>query len=119
MDARSFYTLLPAKNGSPARTFLVVPPAPLLNARFSPAEDSAARDEITAHVNMFDKSPGTYALGRETARLVGEWVDEARKGRMGWWKGEPAAAVGEKEKEKVEVDGSAAAAQVEDEDMRI
>ncbi|GAA5907317.1 hypothetical protein JCM8208_007153 [Rhodotorula glutinis] len=114
-----FYTLLPAKNGTPARTFLVVPPAPALNARFSPAEDSAARDEITAHVNMFDKSPGTYALGRETARLVGEWVDEARRGRMGWWKGEPAAAAATGEKEKDGVDGAAKAAQVEDEDMRI
>ncbi|GAA5929111.1 hypothetical protein JCM3775_006738 [Rhodotorula graminis] len=115
-----FYTLLPAKNGSPSRTFLVVPPAPALNARFSPAEDSSARDEITAHVNMFDKSPGTYALGRETARLVGEWVDEARAGRMGWWKGEPAAATAtatadEKEKDEAE---RGAVAQDEDEDMR-
>lgn len=93
---RSFYTLLPAKGTTPQRTFLVVPHAPALRERFSPAHDPLARDEIQAHVQMFDKSPGTYALGRETAGLIGEWVEESRRGGMGWWKGESEGGAGGK-----------------------
>ncbi|BGP45523.1 hypothetical protein JCM10450v2_001342 [Rhodotorula kratochvilovae] len=89
-----FYTLLPASGATPQRTFLVLPHAPLLRARFSPATDPLARDEIQAHVQMFDKSPGTYALGQETARLVGEWVEKARRGEMGWWTGQKDARKG-------------------------
>ncbi|GAA6047729.1 hypothetical protein JCM3770_001748 [Rhodotorula araucariae] len=88
-----FYTLIPASGATPQRTFLVLPHAAPLRARFSPATDPRARDEIQAHVQMFDKSPGTYALGQETAKLVGEWVEQARRGEMGWWTGE-AAGVG-------------------------
>ncbi|TNY20065.1 hypothetical protein DMC30DRAFT_273263 [Rhodotorula diobovata] len=91
-----FYTLLPAKGTTPQRTFLVVPHAPALRERFSPAHDPLARDEIQAHVQMFDKSPGTYALGRETAGLIGEWVEESRRGGMGWWKGESEGGAGGK-----------------------
>lgn len=46
---------------------------------------------------MFDKSDGVYELGRETARLVSEWVEKSRKGEMGYWEGDP---VEEKGKEK-------------------
>lgn len=39
---------------------------------------------------MFDKSDGVYEMGRETARLISEWIDAARKGDMGFWTGDPA-----------------------------
>ncbi|GAA5875329.1 hypothetical protein JCM1840_001931 [Sporobolomyces johnsonii] len=83
-----FYTLIPASGATPARTFLVLPHSPSLRSHFTPSTNTRAADEIRAHVEMFDRSDGYYQLGTETARLINEWVEEARRGRMGWWKGE-------------------------------
>lgn len=54
-------------------------------------------------MDMFDKSDGLYQLAQETAALVQDWVDQARKGRMGYWKGEDQrmGAAGSVEKERV------------------
>lgn len=93
----SFYTLLPPTSTAAARTFLILPTNPLHSPQFSPSTNTRANDEITAHVDMFDKSDGVYELGRETARLVSEWVEKSRKGEMGYWEGDP---VEEKGKEK-------------------
>ncbi|GAA5973312.1 hypothetical protein JCM11641_003067 [Rhodosporidiobolus odoratus] len=83
-----FYTLLPPRPPTiPKRTFLVVPAASHLSTHFTPTSNSNAPDEIRAHTEMFDRSPGMYALGQETARLIQGWVEESRKGRMGYWKG--------------------------------
>lgn len=93
----SFYTLIPAKGTVPDRTFLILPHSAALRAHFSPAADTLASDEIHAHMDMFDKSDGMYRLSQETAALVQDWVDKARRGEMGYWKGEPgpgAAATG-------------------------
>lgn len=84
----SFYTLIPAKGTLPDRTFLILPPSATLRAHFSPAPDTLASDEIHAHMDMFDKSDGLYQLAQETAALVQDWVDQARQGRMGYWRGE-------------------------------
>ncbi|GAA6006176.1 hypothetical protein JCM10207_000551 [Rhodosporidiobolus poonsookiae] len=95
-----FYTHLPARPPSvPERTFLVLPHAAPLRARFSPSTNTLAADEIRAHTTMFDASDGSYALGQESARLVRDWVEAARKGEMGFWKGDAAAA--EKGKERM------------------
>ncbi|GAA5829159.1 hypothetical protein JCM11251_004145 [Rhodosporidiobolus azoricus] len=84
-----FYTLIPSRAPStPTRTFLVLPHSPHLRSHFTPSSNSLADDEIHAHTTMFDESDGVYALGQETARLVLEWVEEARRGRMGYWEGE-------------------------------
>ena len=88
--SHSFYTLIPAKGTLPDRTFLILPHSAPLRAHFSPAPDTLASDEIHAHMDMFDKSDGLYHLAQETAALVQDWVDQARKGRMGYWKGEEA-----------------------------
>ncbi|POY76015.1 A/B superfamily hydrolase [Rhodotorula taiwanensis] len=93
----NFYTLIPAKGTVPDRTFLILPHSAALRAHFSPAADTLASDEIHAHMDMFDKSDGMYRLSQETAALVQDWVDKARRGEMGYWKGEPvpgAAATG-------------------------
>jgi hypothetical protein len=99
----SFYTLIPAKGTLPDRTFLILPHSAPLRAHFSPAPDTLASDEIHAHMDMFDKSDGLYQLAQETAALVQDWVDQARKGRMGYWKGEDQGmgAAGSVEKERV------------------
>ncbi|GAA5954406.1 hypothetical protein JCM8115_004578 [Rhodotorula mucilaginosa] len=99
----NFYTLIPAKGTLPDRTFLILPHSAPLRAHFSPAPDTLASDEIHAHMDMFDKSDGLYQLAQETAALVQDWVDQARKGRMGYWKGEDQGmgAAGSVEKERV------------------
>ncbi|GAA6024825.1 hypothetical protein JCM11491_005665 [Sporobolomyces phaffii] len=84
-----FYTLLPPTPSSPSRTFLILPTSETQTPRFTPSTNTRASDEITAHIEMFDKSDGVYELGRETARLISEWVECARKGEMGWYEGEP------------------------------
>ncbi|CEQ39247.1 SPOSA6832_00751 [Sporobolomyces salmonicolor] len=89
-----FYTLIPASNALPSRTFLVLPHSPSLRSHFTPSTNTRAADEIRAHVEMFDRSDGYYQLGSETARLIHEWVEEARRGRMGWWKGDGTAGAG-------------------------
>ncbi|GAA5908890.1 esterase/lipase family protein [Sporobolomyces salmoneus] len=92
-----FYTLHPPNPSSPAaRTFLILPTKPAQLSLFTPSTNTRADGEIQAHVEMFDKSDGVYDLGRETARLISEWVESARKGEMGYWEGDPEA---EKEKE--------------------
>ncbi|GAA5885174.1 hypothetical protein JCM6882_007261 [Rhodosporidiobolus microsporus] len=84
-----FYTLLPSRAPTvPDRTFLVLPHSPHLRQHFTPSANSLATDEIHAHTTMFDASDGMYALGQETARLVQEWVEESRRGRMGFWRGD-------------------------------
>ncbi|GAA5998020.1 uncharacterized protein JCM10292_002266 [Rhodotorula paludigena] len=96
-----FYTLIPAAGSTPDRTFLVLPHNAVLRARFSPATDARRDiDEIKAHCSMFDQSPGTYALGQETARLITEWVESARRGEMGFWRGEGAMGA-QKQDEKL------------------
>ncbi|GAA5865777.1 hypothetical protein JCM3774_003088 [Rhodotorula dairenensis] len=96
----NFYTLIPAKGTLPDRTFLILPHSATLRARFSPARDTLASDEIHAHMDMFDKSDGMYQLAQDSAALVQDWVNRARKGQMGYWKGETGAADGS-EKERV------------------
>jgi len=51
---------------------------------------------------MFDKSDGVYELGRESARLISEWVEKSRKGEMGYWEGEPEGEKGKEKEEKEE-----------------
>ncbi|GAA5976681.1 hypothetical protein JCM5350_006719 [Sporobolomyces pararoseus] len=85
-----FYTLLPPTNpSSPSRTFLILPTSSDQLSVFTPSKNSQASDEIRAHIEMFDKSDGVYELGRETAKLISEWVEKSRKGEMGEWKGDP------------------------------
>ncbi|GAA5961633.1 hypothetical protein JCM3765_002658 [Sporobolomyces pararoseus] len=83
-----FYTLLPPAPSSPSRTFLILPTSPLQSKFFTPSKNSQASDEIRAHIEMFDKSDGVYELGKETAKLITEWVEKSRKGEMGHWKGD-------------------------------
>lgn len=45
-------------------------------------------------MDMFDKSDGMYQLAQDSAALVQDWVDRARKGQMGYWQGETGAADG-------------------------
>ncbi|GAA6062581.1 hypothetical protein JCM10212_004176 [Sporobolomyces blumeae] len=86
-----FYTSLPSPSPLPPRTFLILPSSSSPVAKhFTPATNTRSSDEVMAHVDMFDKSDGVYELGRETARLVAEWVDKSRKGEMGYWTGAPA-----------------------------
>ncbi|GJN88077.1 hypothetical protein Rhopal_001033-T1 [Rhodotorula paludigena] len=87
---------------TPDRTFLVLPHNAVLRAHFSPATDARRDiDEIKAHCSMFDQSPGTYALGQETAKLITEWVESARRGEMGFWRGEGAMGTRKQEEKLV------------------
>lgn len=53
---------------------------------------------------MFDKSDGVYELGRETARIISEWVESARKGEMGFWEGGPIGDEDGKDDEEMKED---------------
>ncbi|KAM0792888.1 hypothetical protein ACM66B_002650 [Microbotryomycetes sp. NB124-2] len=78
-----FYTYLPASANAGARTFCVLPTSPDVSALWSPNTNTRADTEITAHIEMFtEKSDGLYSLGQETCRLMSDWLDEARAGRM-------------------------------------
>ncbi|SCZ91909.1 BZ3500_MvSof-1268-A1-R1_Chr5-3g08213 [Microbotryum saponariae] len=97
-----FYTHLPPKKDLPERTFCVLPNTPVVRERFTPNSNHQADDEITAHIEMFtEKSDGLYDLAQKSCALISDWVDAARKGKMG-------AGVGEK------VDGSAGKEKVEE-----
>lgn len=98
---RSFYTLLPPTPSSPSRTFLILPTTAKQIPKFAPSTNTRASDEITAHIEMFDKSDGVYELGRETARIISEWVESARKGEMGFWEGGPIGEEAKKDDEKM------------------
>ncbi|SCV72762.1 BQ2448_4299 [Microbotryum intermedium] len=98
----SFYAHLPPKNDLPERTFCVLPNTPVVRERFTPNSNHQADDEITAHIEMFtEKSDGVYDLAQKSCALISDWLDAARKGKMG-------AGVGEK------VDGSAGKEKVEE-----
>ncbi|KDE05870.1 hypothetical protein MVLG_03813 [Microbotryum lychnidis-dioicae p1A1 Lamole] len=97
-----FYTHLPPKKDLPERTFCVLPHTPVVRERFTPNSNHQADDEITAHIEMFtEKSDGLYDLAQKSCALISDWVNAARKGKMG-------AGVGEK------VDGSAGKEKVEE-----
>ncbi|GAA5870781.1 hypothetical protein JCM16303_001584 [Sporobolomyces ruberrimus] len=96
-----FYTLLPPTPSSPSRTFLILPTTAKQIPKFAPSTNTRASDEITAHIEMFDKSDGVYELGRETARIISEWVESARKGEMGFWEGGPIGEEAKKDDEKM------------------
>lgn len=73
---RSFYTLLPPTATSTApRTFIVLPRTPIASL-FSPNTNTLASDLIQAHVDMFEtKSDGVYDLGKESVRVISDWID--------------------------------------------
>ncbi|BEI89083.1 uncharacterized protein CcaverHIS019_0204450 [Cutaneotrichosporon cavernicola] len=95
----NFYTCLPA-GGSHLmrRTFAILPsPSEAIATHWMPATNSIAKDEVTAHMGMFNprQNDGFYDLGLATARIIAERLQEEGIQRAGGVKGD-AESVSEK-----------------------
>lgn len=77
---RSFFTRLPPKADPLAhRTFAILPPKDYpTRSRWLPANNNVAKDEVSAHMGMFNprKNDGFYDLGLAVSRLIADRVEQ-------------------------------------------
>ncbi|WWC61647.1 uncharacterized protein I303_104231 [Kwoniella dejecticola CBS 10117] len=82
----NFYTHLPLNPPTQlvSRTFGILPPTTHpLYTYFNAASNSIAKDEVSAHMGMFNPktNDGFYDLGLEVVRVIGEKIEEEGVGR--------------------------------------
>ncbi|WVQ82449.1 hypothetical protein IAT38_004577 [Cryptococcus sp. DSM 104549] len=83
----NFYTHLPATPPTQlvSRTFAIIPPSTSpLYPNFHPATNTLAKDEVSAHMGMFNPktNDGFYDLGLAVVRAIGERIEEEGVGRL-------------------------------------
>ncbi|ADV20132.1 Hypothetical Protein CGB_B1020W [Cryptococcus gattii WM276] len=82
----NYYTHLPAEPPVHlvSRTFAILPPTPhLLFPRWRPATNTIAKDEVSAHMGMFNPktNDGFYDLGLAVVKEIGERIESEGVGR--------------------------------------
>ena len=88
-----------------SRTFCILPPTTHpLYSRFIQASNTLAKDEVSAHMGMFNPktNDGFYDLGLAVVRCIGERIEEEGVGKVGEV---PLDGMGDEEAEKGGVDG--------------
>lgn len=95
----SFYTCLPAGGTHlTRRTFAIIPsPSEALATHWMAATNTVAKDEVTAHMGMFNprSNDGFYDLGLATVRIIAARLEEEGIQRAGGSQGD-AESVSEK-----------------------